>query len=115
LDLAEQPLEDFSGKLAVIGPFHSAEEIRSGLPQAIKRIAANGVAVVWLLPASVPQAALKPSFYFVPCGKGGVIVAQSSMVADFSSNPVSQQNLIHFCKLALNPKPWPLPNFLSPQ
>ena len=113
LDLADRTLDNFSGRLAVIGPFRSREEIRPGLSQAIKRIAEKGVAVVWLQPAPGPQDA-EPSFYVVNCGKGVVVIAQSSMVADFSRNPVSQQNLIHFCKLALNPMPWPLPNFLPP-
>lgn len=48
LDLADRTLENFSGKLAIIGPFQSKEEIRPGLLQTIKRVAEKGVAVVWL-------------------------------------------------------------------
>ena len=33
LDLAETPLEDFQGKLAIIGPFHSKAQMREGLAQ----------------------------------------------------------------------------------
>jgi hypothetical protein len=50
----------------------------------------------------------------VPEAKGVVVVVQPDLVADFSENPKSQLNLIYFCKLALHPAPWALPN-LSPQ
>lgn len=110
LDLGELPLEDFAGKLAVIGPFRSKDQVRQGLAQAIHRIARKGVAVVWLQPPPSPKADIKPSFYFVPEGRVAVVVVRPALVAGLSENPKSQLNLIYFCKLALNPTPWQLPD-----
>ncbi|HEX5397777.1 MAG TPA: hypothetical protein VFY06_01870 [Verrucomicrobiae bacterium] len=111
VDLGDMALEDFRGRLAVIGPFQSKAQIREGLPQAIQRIARKGAAVVWIQPPLSPKDEVKPSFYTVLEGRGAVVVAQSGMVAGLSENPRSQLNLIHFCKLALNPAPQQLPAF----
>lgn len=113
LDLEEMALEDFSGKLAIIGPFQSKAQMREGLAQTIQRIARKGVAVVWIQPPPDSKDEIKPSFYLVPEGKGAVVVVQSDFIANFSENPKSQLNLIHFCKLALHPAPLPLPDFSS--
>lgn len=110
LDLGEMTLEDFSGKLAIIGPFQSKDQMRAGLAQAIRQIARKGVAVVWIQPPTDPKAEIKPSSYIVPEGKGAVVVVQPELLASFSENPQSQLNLIHFCKLALHPVPPSLPN-----
>jgi hypothetical protein len=110
LDLAETPLEDFQGRLAVVGPFLSKIQMREGLAQSIQRIARKGAAVVWIQPPPEPKDKIKPSFFVVPEGKGAVVVVQSDLVAGLSENPRSQLNLIYFSKLALNPEPFPLPN-----
>ncbi|MGA3282842.1 MAG: hypothetical protein ABSD57_00085 [Verrucomicrobiota bacterium] len=109
-DLGEAALEDFRGKLAVIGPFLSKTQMREGLAQAVQRIAWKGAAVVWIQPPSEPKDKIKPSFYIVPEGKGAVVVVQSDLVAGLSENPRSQLNLIYFSKLALNPESFPLPD-----
>jgi hypothetical protein len=109
-DLGEMALEDFRGKLAVVGPFQSKAQIRGGLALAIERIARKGVAVVWMQPPAPPDDEVKPSFYTVPEGKGAVVIVQPELVADLSENPKSQLNLIYFCKLALHPAPPQLPN-----
>ena len=103
-------LEDFSGKLAIVGPFESKTQMRAGLAQAIQQIARKGTAVVWIQPPANPRDELKPSFYVVPAGKSAVVIVQADLVADFSENPKSQLNLIYFCKLALHPAPLPLPD-----
>jgi hypothetical protein len=110
LDLEEMPLEDFRGKLAVIGPFQSRTQVREGLAQAIQKIARKGVAVVWIQPPLATKDQIKPSFYVVPEGKGAVVVVQPDLVADLAENPQSQLNLIYFCRLALTPLPFPLPD-----
>lgn len=110
LDLGEMALEDFTGKLAIIGPFHSQEQVREGLARTIQRIARKGVAVVWLQPPPSPKIELKPSFYTVLDWKGAVVVVQPELVAHLSDDPRSQLNLIHFCKLALHPAPLQLPD-----
>ena len=110
LDLAETPLEDFQGKLAIIGPFQSKNQMREGLAQSIQRIARKGTAVVWIQPPPEPKDKIEPSFYVVPIGKGAVVVVQSDLVASLPEDPRSQLNLIYFSKLALNPEPFPLPD-----
>jgi hypothetical protein len=111
LDLEKTVLEDFSGKLAIVGPFESGAQMREGLPKAIQRIAMRGTAVVWIQPPPNPGDDIKPSFYLVPEAKGVVVIVQPEMISDFSRNPASQLNLIRFCKLALKPIPFALPNF----
>jgi len=110
LDLGETDLLDFRGRLAILGPFQSRAQMREGLPQAVQRIAAKGAAVVWLLPTPGPKEEIKPSFYLVPEGKGAVAVVQPDLVAGLAENPRSQLNLLSFCRLALNPAPFSLPN-----
>ena len=108
-DLGETVLEDFQGKLAIIGPFSTKAQMREGLAQTIQKIARKGVAVVWIQPPPGPKDQIKPSFYIVPEGKGPVVVVQADLVANPANSPQSQLNLIYFCKLALNPTPFPLP------
>ena len=109
-DLGEAALEDFQGKLAIIGPFLTKAQMREGLAPAIQKIAWKGVAVVWIQPPPGPKDQIKPSFYIVPEGKGTVVVVQADLVARLPENPKSQLNLIYFCKLALNPTPFFLPD-----
>jgi hypothetical protein len=110
LDLGEMALEDFQGKLAVIGPFQTKAQMREGLAPAIQKIARKGAAMVWIQPPPGPKDQIKPSFYIVPEGKGAIVVVQSDLVAGLSENPRSQLNLIYCSKLALNPEPFPLPD-----
>jgi hypothetical protein len=112
-DLGETALEDFQGKLAIIGPFSTKAQMREGLAQTIQKIARKGVAVVWLQPPSGPKDPIKPSFYIVPEGKGSVVVVQADLVARLPENPRSQLNLVYFCKLALNPTPYFLPDLIT--
>jgi len=109
-DLGEAALEDFQGKLAIIGPFSTKAQMREGLAPTIQKIARKGVAVVWIQPPPGPKDPIKPSFYIVPAGKGSVVVVQADLVARRPENPKSQLNLVYFCKLALNPTPLSLPD-----
>jgi hypothetical protein len=109
-DLGEAALEDFQGKLAIIGPFQAKAQMRESLAQTIQKIARKGAAVVWLQPPPGPKDQIKPSFYIVPEGKGLVVVVQADLVARLPDNPKSQLNLVYFCKLALNPTPVSLPD-----
>jgi hypothetical protein len=113
LDLGTVPLEKFHGKLAIIGPYDTKAQMREGLGMAVKKIAAAGVAVVWLQPPSDPAEEIKPSFYVVSGNKATVVVVQPELVASVSKNPLSQLNLVYFCKLSLNPTPFSLPNLAS--
>ena len=113
LDLGDASLEDFQGKLAIIGPFLTKAQMREGLAPAIQKIARKGMAVVWIQPTSGPKDQIRPSFYIVPEGKSAVVVVQADLVANLPENPGSQFNLVYFCKLALQPEPFPLPNLTA--
>ena len=67
--------------------------------------------MVWICPSPGPGNQIQPSFYVVPEGKGAVVVIQPALVATPDENPQSQLNLVYFCKLALNPEPFSLPDF----
>jgi hypothetical protein len=109
-DLGEMALEDFQGKLAIVGPFSTKAQIREGLAETIQKIARKGAAIVWMQPPPGPKDQIKPSFYIVPEGKGSIVVVQADLVARLPENPKSQLNLVYFCKLALNPMPFFLPD-----
>ena len=110
IDLAETGLEDFRGRLAIIGPFSTKAQRREGLTPTIRKIAGKGVAVVWIQPLSEPKDQIQPSFYIVPEGKAPVVVVQADLVANPAGNPQAQLNLVYFCRLALNPAPFSLPD-----
>ena len=113
LDLGEMSLEDFRGKLAVLGPFESKTQMRENFAQSVRKIASKGVAVVWVQPPPLPKDEIKPSYYTMPVS-GAVVVVMSDLIANFAENPQSQLNLVSICKLALKPKPPALP-FLNVQ
>jgi hypothetical protein len=112
VDLAEMALEDFSGKLAIVGPFHTKAQMREGLGRSIQTLAKHHVAVVWLMPPPEKRAKLMPSFYPVPFGTNAVVVAQAELVSRLPENPQAQLNLIHFCQLALQPQSPAVPDSL---
>jgi hypothetical protein len=124
IDLGQMELDDFSGKLAVIGPFKSKAQMPEGLAKRIETIAKHNVAVVWIQPPAetTPRASfvglqrgtLLPSFYSVQKNRTAVIIVQPEWVADLAENPQSQLNLVYFCKLALNPQPPGLPGLSPP-
>jgi hypothetical protein len=112
-DLANLDLEDFSGRLAIIGPFSTRAQMRDELANQIKALAKKGVAIVWLQPLPEKQDKLQPSFYSVSMNTNAVVVVQPELVADLADNPQSQLNLIYFCRLALHPHPPTLPDLTT--
>ncbi len=101
LDLEEHDLGGFSGKLAIMGPFESPAQERSGLVDEIKRLALKGLPVVWIQPPPGRYEALKPSFYTVRHGKGVVVVVQAAMVGRLAERPLAQVQLMHFAGMAV--------------
>ncbi len=114
VDLAETDLDDFSGKLAIVGPCGPDNPEWNGLTDRISKLAQKGTPVVWIQSPPRKRAGIWPSFWVVPKNQAVVVVVQPELVADLPDNPQSQLNLIYFCKLALNPPPPVLPD-LSPQ
>jgi hypothetical protein len=111
-DLANREVDSFDGRLAIIGPFASAEQISRGLSERVGKLAEKGGAVVWIQPPQKSSGALKPDFYFVTIGKGTVVVAQAGLCSGLAHNPVAQLNLIHLAQLARHPEPLRLPSFV---
>jgi len=113
LDLGTVPLETFDGRLAIIGPFEKKTQMRAGLGAAIQKIAAAGVAVVWLQSPANSDEDIKPSYCVVSANKAAVVVVQPELIASVASSPQAQLNLVYLCKLSLNPATFSLPNLTS--
>jgi hypothetical protein len=112
-DLEKGGLEDYHGKLAIIGPFVSKARMRGDMPSKVKALADGGVAVIWILPPPDKRQELQPSFFTVPEAKGAVVVVQAALLANLAENPQTQLHLLKFARLALHPEPPKLP-FLGP-
>src|SRR5438034_7904156 len=69
LDLEDAGLEDFHGKLAIVGPFESKAQMRESLAKQIETQATKGAGVVWIQPPAARRDKLQPSFYIVPAGR----------------------------------------------
>lgn len=108
-DLENTDLKNFSGRLAIIGPFQSQAQMPDGLANQIKSLAKKGAAIVWLRPPPGKRDKLSPSFYSVTESTNAVVVVQPELVANLPENPQAQLNLIYLCKLALQPEPFRLP------
>ena len=115
-DLEDTGLEDYHGKLAIIGPFQTKAQMRESLVnRSVKALARRGAAVVWIQPPPEKRQELKPSFYAVPEGKGAVVVVQAHLVANLAEKPQAQLNLIQFARLALHSEPLQLPRLTPSQ
>lgn len=110
MDLENSDLENFPGRLAIIGPFQSETQMRRGLGRRIQALAKKGAAIVWFQPPREPRDKLQPSFYLVLGNRTAVVVAQPDLVSNLAEDPQAQLNLIHFCRLALNPQPFAAPD-----
>jgi hypothetical protein len=113
-DLAQTGLDDFSGQLAVIGPFQSRAQVPDGLAEQIQSLAKTNVAVVWIQPPQEKPDKLLPSFYCVQKNQTAVVIVQPELVSDLGENPQSQLNLVYFCQMALNPQSPTLPDLSPP-
>ena len=109
VDLGNTRLMNFGGKLALVGPCAASDPEWPGLAGRIRRLAQNGVPVVWIQSSPPKPDALWPSFYLVPAGQAGVLVVDPGLISDLPDRPQAQLNLNFFCKLALNPQPPALP------
>ena len=114
LDFEDANIENYPGKLVIVGPFQNKTQMREGLASQLRAVAKKGAGVVWLLPPPERKEGrrenLRPSFYAVPEGKGTVVVVQASLTASLSERPEAQLNLIQFARLALHPETPRLPD-----
>ncbi len=114
-DLENSGVAVFTGKLAIIGPFETRNQMPADLAERIAKLAGKGVGVVWLQPPPALHAKLQPTFYTVPVGVGAVVVVQSALVAGLANDPQAQLNLLHCCRLARHPESLTLPDIASSQ
>jgi hypothetical protein len=112
MDLEASGLDHFSGKLAVLGPFHSPAQMREGLANEILKLAKKDIGIVWIQPPRKDKK-IRPSFYSIPEDKTGLVIVQPELVSDLAESPQAQLNLIQFCRLALNPEPPLLPGLAT--
>jgi hypothetical protein len=104
-------VEEFAGRLVILGPFSSASQVTRDFPELTKRASAKARArgaIVWFEPPSGKIEPLQPA-HTVRVGSGAVVVAPASTVADFADSPAAQLNLLHFAELALDPDALRLP------
>jgi len=109
VDLRETALEDFTGKLAVVGPFRSKVQLPEDMAKRTKAMATNGVAVVWIQPSPGPRDPWRPSYFSVFAATNAIVIVQSGLLAGLAENPQAQQQLVQLCRQALHPEPTPLP------
>jgi hypothetical protein len=109
VDLDEGGLENFQGRLVILGPFASKEQLPHELAKQIEPSAKKGLAVVWLRAAPDSPPKLTPSFYLVPEARGAVVMAEATLAANLAENPRAQLNLIELSRLAVRAEPMRLP------
>jgi hypothetical protein len=93
---------EFTGRLAIFGPFAGSASGEEPATEEIRRWAKRGKACVWLQ-ATDKSGLLRPSFQVVRLGRGTVMVAKSEMVSRLDVDPEAQLNLIHLAEYALQP------------
>jgi hypothetical protein len=108
-DLQACKLEDFPGQLAIIGPFNSKSQMRDGLTDQVRKLARRGAGIVWYQPPAEKSERLVPSFYPVFFKTNAVVIVQADLAGDLTTNPLAQLHLLSFCRLALKPAPFRLP------
>jgi len=110
LDLQNSSLEDFRGRLAIIGPFSAQAQTPPELAGRLKKLAQKGVSIVWLLPPDSPQKEpMLSAIQIYDAGPGTVLVAGADLTPELPENPRSQLQLIRLAENALSPQPKPFP------
>ena len=87
----------------------TAESRPAGLVAAVKKKAASGTAVVWILPRALHQPEPLPNAYVVAEGAGRIVVAAAATVSDLADSPRAQLNLVRLAELATGRKTLELP------
>lgn len=107
-ELDNREFDSFTGRLAILGPYSAAEIERTGIGVRVRKLAAKGVGVVWIVLPDDRK--ILPSFYLVPVGNGAVAVVQSNLFTNLAENPAAQLNLVRVAELAVRGEPLALPD-----
>ena len=105
-DLEQTGWENFSGRLAIVGPLTPQDQSPTDLASRIKSAAKAGRAVVWMQLPSRPPTDLELPAYLIREGDGTVVVARSKTFSELAENPRGQLILVHLASLALKPEGW---------
>lgn len=107
IDLSDT--SEFTGELAVLGPFESVQQFRETGARGWLSLAAKGRTLICVRPPGDAKDGLIPSFETVSLEKGRIVFVQPEMIRDLGQRPVSQLNLLRLVRLALSPEPtrWP--------
>jgi hypothetical protein len=109
-DLEKASSERFSGRLAIIGPFQSKDQVPPTLPKEMKALARRNVGIVWICPPVEPSDRLVTSLHLGAVGTGLVLVVQDSVVSDLPHNPQAQLHLVELAQVVLRYAPFPVPD-----
>lgn len=103
-DLEKSTWEHFTGRLAIIGPFASAEQMPAGTAKTASLVARRGTSLVWILPPVGREPKPESSDFPLSLGAGHAVVVTARSLERLEDNPVAQLNLVRLCRLALNPR-----------
>jgi len=103
-DLQDIGLDQFHGRLAILGPFESTTQMPETFEQNVKAMARKSASVVWLQAPRHPHEFLKPSFCILHEGRGTIVLAQADLAANLLENPESQLNLVQLARMAVHPE-----------
>jgi len=97
---------NFNGRLMIVGPFATREDMPAGLIGRIKAIAKKGCAVIWIQPPPEPDQKHSLSVCLLREGAGVVVLARAELFSDLAESPQAQLDLIYLAGLALKPDQW---------
>lgn len=103
-DCQRQELANFTGKLLILGPFKSRDEMQGFTKKTVLNLAMKGTSIVWLQPPPDRHSELQPSFQKMQFGKGAVVLVQQDFLPDLAANPESQSRLLQLCTTAVCPR-----------
>jgi|SRR5665213_1957001 len=104
---ADAGFDEFTGKLAIVGPFSSREKSPDDLRQRIIGACKKPMSVVWILPPQSEEPV--PNLYTVRTGESTVAIVAAHLVAHIADSPQAQINLLRCVTLALHPQSLNLP------
>jgi len=102
-DLEEQGIDNFSGRLAIIGPISADAPRPEALADEIINLARVGAAVVWIKADVACGPVLEPALYNLRVGQGAISVVRSRALLNLATNPLAQLNFVRAAQLAIKP------------
>jgi hypothetical protein len=102
-DLEEQGIDNFSGRLAIIGPISADAPGPEELADEITNLARAGAAVVWIKAEAACGPVLEPALYNLRVGQGAISVVRFRALLNLTTNPLAQLNFVRAAQLAIKP------------